>query len=246
MINNKGVKVCMPKYLAFAVHLFTASGSVLAFLSLVAACNKNWVYSFAWLGLALFVDGVDGPMARKLKVKYVLPNWSGELLDNVIDYVTYVLIPAFIIYNSGLLGTTLSYLSGIIIVSSSAIYYADTGMKTSENFFKGFPVVWNMLVFALFIIHPSEIFCFLCILISAIVSFFPVYFLHPVRVIRLRWLNLPVFLIWYVLGAIGLFYNFNCPEWLRIASTATGIYIYIIGGIMQVFPNLGSSAKYSS
>ena len=66
MINNKGVKVCMPKYLAFAVHLFTASGSVLAFLSLVAACNKNWVYSFAWLGLALFVDGVDGPMARKL------------------------------------------------------------------------------------------------------------------------------------------------------------------------------------
>ena len=111
---------------------------------------------FWWLGLALFVDGIDGPIARKLEVKEILPTWSGELLDNIIDYVTYVLIPAFALYQRGLMGEGLSFLSAAIIVVSSAIYYADTGMKTKENFFKGFPVVWNMVVFTLFVIEPGE------------------------------------------------------------------------------------------
>ncbi|TIQ61587.1 MAG: phosphatidylcholine/phosphatidylserine synthase, partial [Mesorhizobium sp.] len=83
---------------AFSVHLLTASGSFLAFLSLVAASEGRWTAMFWWLGLALFVDGIDGPIARKLEVKEILPTWSGELLDNIIDYVTYVLIPAFALY----------------------------------------------------------------------------------------------------------------------------------------------------
>ena len=115
------------------------------FLSLVAASEERWTAMFWWLGLALFVDGIDGPIARKLEVKEILPTWSGELLDNIIDYVTYVLIPAFALYQRGFMGEGLSFLSAAIIVVSSAIYYADTGMKTKENFFKGFPVVWNMM-----------------------------------------------------------------------------------------------------
>lgn len=240
-IINK--QITKPKTLAFGVHLFTATGSIIAFMSLVEASNKNWVYSFAWLGLALFVDGVDGPMARRLGVKNVLPNWSGEMLDNVIDYVTYVLIPAFIIYNSGLLNTALSYLSGLIIVSSSAIYYADTGMKTKENFFKGFPVVWNMLVFALFVIQPNQWFSFFAIVLSAIICFLPVYFLHPVRVARLRYINLPIFLLWCALGVIALLYNFHSPFWVRSLSIITGLYIYVIGAIMQLFPGLGGRVE---
>ena len=141
---------------AFSVHLLTASGSFLAFLSLVAASEERWTAMFWWLGLALFVDGIDGPIARKLEVKEILPTWSGELLDNIIDYVTYVLIPAFALYQRGFMGEGLSFLSAAIIVVSSAIYYADTGMKTKENFFKGFPVVWNMVVFTLFVIEPGE------------------------------------------------------------------------------------------
>lgn len=240
LTNNKLSKI---KTLAFGVHLFTATGSIMAFMSLVEASNKNWVYSFAWLGAALFVDGVDGPMARALGVKNVLPNWSGELLDNVIDYVTYVLIPAFIIYNSGLLNTTLSYLSGLLIVSSSAIYYADTSMKTNENFFKGFPVVWNMLIFALFVIQPNQWFVFFIIAASAIICFLPIYFLHPVRVVRLRCINLPIFLLWCGLGIIAILYHFDSPLWVRVLSIITGIYIYIIGGIMQFFPSLGACKK---
>ncbi|MDN5248786.1 phosphatidylcholine synthase [Bartonella sp. TP] len=232
-------RITMPQLLAFTVHLFTATGSIFAFLSLTEASCKNWMVSFAWLGLALFVDGVDGPVARHLKVKYVLPNWSGELLDNIIDYVAYVLIPAFIVYNSGLLNHTLSYISALIIVISSAVYYADMGMKTKENFFKGFPVVWNMLVFSLFIIAPNQWVSFICIITSALVSFLPIYFLHPVRVERLRSINLPIFLLWCGLGVLALFYQLHPPLWLRIGVAVTGIYLYIIGGIMQFFPRLG-------
>lgn len=235
----KAKKVTVPQVRAFSVHLLTASGSFLAFLSLVAASEENWTAMFLWLGLALFVDGIDGPIARKLEVKYVLPNWSGELLDNIIDYVTYVLIPAFALYQSGFMGHGLSFLSGAIIVISSAIYYADTGMKTKENFFKGFPVVWNMVVFTLFIVGPGEWTAFGIVVVSAILSFMPLNFLHPVRVARLRPLNLTIFLAWCVFGVAGIYYHMDAPLWVRIGITTTGIYLYCIGIVMQFLPNLG-------
>jgi phosphatidylcholine synthase len=235
----KANRVTVPKIRAFSVHLLTASGSFLAFLSIVAASEDRWTAMFWWLGLALFVDGIDGPIARRLNVKYVLPTWSGELLDNIIDYVTYVLIPAFALYQSGFMGEGLSFLSGAIIVISSAIYYADTGMKTKENFFKGFPVVWNMVVFTLFIVRPGEWIAFAIVVVSAILSFVPIHFLHPVRVVRLRPLNLTIFLLWCVLGAIAIFYSLQAPLWVRIGISVTGIYLYCIGAVMQLFPWLG-------
>ena len=115
-----------------------------------STCSGGW----AW---RLLVDGIDGPIARKVRVKEVLPNWSGDTLDNVIDYVTYVLLPAFALYQSGMIGEPWSFVAAGAIVVSSAIYYADMGMKTDEYFFSGFPVVWNMVVFTLFVIDASEI-----------------------------------------------------------------------------------------
>ncbi|WP_421929857.1 phosphatidylcholine synthase [Neoaquamicrobium sediminum] len=232
-------KVTWPQARAFSVHLLTASGSFLAFLSLVSAAEKQWTAMFLWLGLALFVDGIDGPIARKLEVKEVLPTWSGEMLDNIIDYVTYVLIPAFALYQSGFMGEGLSFLSAAIIVVSSAIYYADTGMKTKENFFKGFPVVWNMVVFTLFVIHPGEWVSFGIVVIAAILSFAPVNFLHPVRVKRLRPLNLGIFLVWCVLGVVALLQQMDSSQIVRIGVAITGVYLFVIGGIMQLFPKLG-------
>ena len=232
-------KVTWPQARAFSVHLLTASGSFLAFLSLVAAAEKQWTAMFLWLGLALFVDGIDGPIARKLDVKEVLPTWSGELLDNIIDYVTYVLIPAFALYQSGFMGEGLSFVSAAIIVVSSAIYYADTGMKTKENFFKGFPVVWNMLVFTLFVIAPGEYASFAVVVVAAILSFVPMNFLHPVRVKRLRTLNLVVFLAWCLLGAVALMQDMKAIALVQIGVGVTGVYLFFIGGIMQLFPRLG-------
>ena len=251
--RTKRRQVTWPQAKAFSVHLLTASGSFLAFLSLVAASEERWTAMFWWLGLALFVDGIDGPIARKLEVKEILPTWSGELLDNIIDYVTYVLIPAFALYQFGLMGEGLSFLSAAIIVVSSAIYYADTGMKTTENFFKGFPVVWNMVVFTLFVTEPGQWLSFAVVVFAGILTFMPVYFLHPVRVRRLRSLNLTITLLWCAFGALALaqsalanFYDrigvlsANVGIFAKVGIASTGIYLFFIGGIMQLFPNLGA------
>jgi phosphatidylcholine synthase len=233
-------KVTWPQARAFSVHLLTASGSFLAFLSLVAASEMRWTAMFFWLGLALLVDGIDGPIARKLEVKEVLPTWSGELLDNVIDYVTYVLIPAFALYQRGFMGEGLSFLSAAIIVISSAIYYADIGMKTKENFFKGFPVVWNMVVFALFVIEPGEYLSFGVVLVCAVFTFVPMNFLHPVRVRRLRNVNLPICLLWAAFCAVALLQDMDASDWVKVCVAATSVYLFAIGGVMQLFPKLGT------
>jgi phosphatidylcholine synthase len=236
-------KVTAPQAKAFSVHLLTASGSFLAFLSLVAASEERWTAMFWWLGLAMLVDGIDGPIARKLQVKDVLPTWSGDTLDNIIDYVTYVLIPAFALYQSGFMGEGLSFLSAAIIVVSSAIYYADTGMKTKENFFKGFPVVWNMVVFTLFVIGPGEYLSFAVVVISAILTFAPIHFLHPVRVKRLRPFNLGVFLAWCAFGAVALLQDMEAHPAVRAGIGATGVYLFCIGAVMQALPQLGRKGE---
>jgi phosphatidylcholine synthase len=224
---------------AFSVHILTASGSFLAFLGVVAAAEHRFVVMFWWLGLALLVDGIDGPIARKVRVKEVLPNWSGDTLDNIIDYVTYVLLPAFALYESGMIGEPLSFAAAGMIVVSSAIYYADTGMKTEEYFFSGFPVVWNMVVFTLFVIQPSATVAMIIVSFSVVLTFLPINFLHPVRVRRLRPLNLGIFLLWSALGIYSLLMDFVIPQWALLLFIACGIYLYCIGAVLQLFPALG-------
>ncbi len=232
-------KVPYAEMRAFSVHLLTASGSFLAFLGVVAAGENRFVDMFWWLGLALFVDGIDGPIARRLRVREVLPNWSGDMLDNIIDYVTYVLLPAFALYQSGMIGEPWSFVAAGLIVVSSAIYYADMGMKTDEYFFSGFPVVWNMVIFTLFVIQASEVTAFIVVLVSVFLTFLPINFLHPVRVKRLRPLNLAILTLWCVLSGYSLLLHFRSPDWLVYGVVASGIYLYCIGAILQWFPNLG-------
>lgn len=224
---------------AFSVHILTASGSFLAFLGILAAAEKDFVAMFWWLAAALFVDGIDGPIARRVRVKEVLPNWSGDTLDNIIDYVTYVLLPAFALYQSGMIGEPWSFLAGGAIVVSSAIYYADMGMKTEEYFFSGFPVVWNMVIFTLFVVDAGMVAASLVVAFSVILTFFPIHFLHPVRVRRLRPLNVTVFFIWAGLGIWALVLGFQTPLWLKIGISISGLYLYFIGAVLQLFPNLG-------
>jgi len=223
---------------AFGVHILTSSGAFLAFLSLVAAAENRFTASFFWLGMALLVDGVDGPLARKLEVKKWWPHWSGDMLDSVIDYVTFVIIPAFILYQSGLMGTYLSFLAAALIVCTSAIYYADTRMKTVDNGFKGFPVCWNMLVFTLFIVSPSELFSFAVVVVAAVLTFVPVIFVHPVRVKVLRVPTLTIFAIWSLGGLIALLYDMDAPSWVDVIILASGVYLFCIGFVLQLMGKL--------
>ena len=224
---------------AFSVHILTASGSFLAFLGVVAAAEHRFIDMFWWLGLALLVDGIDGPIARKVKVKEVLPNWSGDTLDNIIDYVTYVLLPAFALYQSGMIGEPWSFAAAGMIVVSSAIYYADMGMKTAEHFFSGFPVVWNMVIFTLFVVQASALAAMIVVTLSVILTFLPINFLHPVRVQRLRPLNMALFAVWSILGIAALLMHFQTPLWLKVLFCLTGLYLYCIGAVLQLFPALG-------
>lgn len=218
---------------AFGVHILTASGAFLAFLSIVATAENRFTAAFFWLGMALLVDGVDGPLARKLEVKKWWPHWSGDMLDSVIDYVTYVIIPAFILYQSGLMGTYLSFLSAAMIVVTSAIYYADTRMKTVDNGFKGFPVCWNMVVFTLYIVSLSEFVSFAIVVVTAILTFVPVIFVHPVRVKVMRVPTLAVFALWAVGGLLALYYDLNSPAWVEAVILASSAYLFCIGAVLQ-------------
>src|SRR6266478_7956949 len=140
---------------AFSVHIFTAIGAGVALIALLEAVREHWAAMFGWLGVALVIDALDGPIARRLDVVRVLPNWSGEVLDLVVDFVTYVFVPAYAITASGLLLPLAAPLLGIGIVVSSALYFADRRMKESDNHFRGFPALWNVAAFYLFLMHPQ-------------------------------------------------------------------------------------------
>ena len=139
---------------AFSVHIFTAMGAGIALIAMLEAVREHWAAMFAWLGLALVVDALDGPMARRFDVVRLQPNWSGEVLDLVVDFVTYVFVPAYAITASGLLLPVVAPLLGAGIVVSGALYFADRRMKTDDNHFRGFPALWNAAAFYLFLLHP--------------------------------------------------------------------------------------------
>jgi phosphatidylcholine synthase len=232
---------------AFSIHILTASGAYLAFLSIVAAAEYDFPKAFFWLGMALLVDGIDGPLARKLEVKKWWPHWSGDTLDNVIDYATYVMIPAFILYQSGLLDHTdalgrkdeviskfMSFSAAATIVVTSAIYYADTRMKTEDYGFKGFPICWNMVVFALFVASPNSTVSLIFIIFTAIMTFVPVTFIHPVRVKVLRPLSIAVLALWAISGLSAVYFNLDNPALIDAVFIACSIYLYCIGFVLQM------------
>ena len=124
---------------AFSVHVLTACGAALALLALIAAVRGEWAQMFLWLGIALFVDGIDGTLARAARVSEVLPRWSGDVLDLVVDFTTYVFVPAYAIAASGLMPGYWGVAAACVIVVTGALYFADTSMKTADNHFLGFP-----------------------------------------------------------------------------------------------------------
>ena len=135
---------------AASVHLLTASGAVLALLALRAVHHGDWQMMFVWLGAALIVDAADGPLARKLEVKTVLPRFSGERLDLIVDYLTYVAVPAYALTEAPLLPEQARLPAAAAILLSSLFHVADLQSKTEEGYFVGFPAIWNIVLLYLF------------------------------------------------------------------------------------------------
>ncbi|MEY3307727.1 MAG: hypothetical protein RLZZ413_1765, partial [Pseudomonadota bacterium] len=173
-----------PRLNALSVHLLTATGAVLSMLAMLAAVDGEWSMMFLWLVVALVVDGIDGPLARRYDVKSNWPTYDGVLMDLIIDYLTYVFIPAFALFKSGLLTGWTGWLAIIAIVYGSVVYFADTRMKTKDYSFAGFPACWNMVVLVMFALKPGEWTILFIVIALSVAMFTNLKFIHPVRTDR--------------------------------------------------------------
>jgi phosphatidylcholine synthase len=210
---------------AFSVHVFTALGAGVALISLLEAVREHWAAMFAWLGLALIVDGADGPLARRLDVMRLQPDWSGEVLDLVVDFVTYVFVPAYAITASGMLLPIAAPLLGIGVTVSGALYFADRRMKREDNHFRGFPALWNAAAFYLFLLRWPPLLSSLAVAMLIAATFLPFHVLHPVRVVRLRWLTLSLMCLWGVLAIYILATDFQVGLPVTIVMCLIAIYV---------------------
>ena len=225
----------MKNFNVWAVHLLTSSGAALSFAAAIAAGHKQWQLVFVFLGIAMIVDGIDGPIARGLDVTKRLPWFDGAILDLVVDYTTYVLIPALVLAESGLLTEPyVATIAGIVVVVVGALYFADTRMKTEEQSFRGFPAVWNVVVFQLMVYKFPERVTLLVVAILAVLTFLPVEFVHPVRVKRLRGLTLAMAVAWAVLALVSLIQNLDPGPVVVALFGLVSLYFALIGIYLQI------------
>lgn len=211
----------------FLIHVLTASGAAFALLALMSAHDRLWSQMFWWLGAALVVDAVDGPLARRWHVQERLPRWSGDVLDLVVDFVTYVFVPAYAIAVSGLLPAPVAVAAGIVVVVSGALYFADRNMKTPDNYFRGFPGVWNLVAFYLLLLQPAPWPAGGVIAVLAVATFLPFPFIHPLRVARFRRFNMAVLAAWAALALVAVANGMAPPPW--VTAALCGIALYVLG-----------------
>ncbi len=191
------------KGMAWSVHAFTTSGIVLGFLALVAVLKNDVVQAFVWLGIALFVDGVDGTLARRARVKEYTPNFDGGALDLVIDFFTYVAVPALMIYWFNMVpvpwlfaGQTWSLICAALIMAVSCYTFANVNMKSFDYYFVGFPAIWNVVVLYFYLFSTGWLINFITVIGLSILTFIPVKFVHPLRVTHWRNITIAMTVLW--------------------------------------------------
>jgi phosphatidylcholine synthase len=229
MILSEQAMVAMAARYAFLVHILTASGAAWAFLALQAAVERHWPAMFWWLGLALIVDAVDGPLARRLNVADRMPRWSGATLDLVVDFVTYVFVPAYAIASSGLLPDVLSWPAGCAIVVTGGLYFGDGDMKMEGNYFRGFPALWNAAAFYLILLGPPAWISALGVALLLIATFLPFAFVHPVRVTRWRSVTIAALIAWALLAILALVRDMAPGLWATLPLCLIALYMIAIG-----------------
>ncbi|MFC5068750.1 CDP-alcohol phosphatidyltransferase family protein [Flaviflagellibacter deserti] len=217
------------KFAGYSVHALTASGAVLGFLALLAAIDHRFVEMFIWLGIALFVDGIDGTFARRANVKETAIAISGDTLDLVVDYVTYVLVPALAMFQAGLFPLGWGTVAAGAICLTAALYFADVRMKTDDWYFRGFPAVWNLFAFFAFLLKPEPWITFGLVILFSGLTFAPIAFVHPMRVVRLKLLTLLMLGAGTVLAVAALFWNLDPPGPVVLGLLVVGAYFLLFG-----------------
>ncbi|MHA1549047.1 MAG: CDP-alcohol phosphatidyltransferase family protein [Alphaproteobacteria bacterium] len=227
------------KLASFAVHLITASGGGLALLALLAVSRADWQMVFLLLGAALIVDGIDGPLARRARVGDHIAWLDGAKLDVVVDYTTYVLVPALVIAEAGLVPSAWAVPAAVLIAITGALYLADDRMKTPEAAFRGFPAVWNTVAFMLFILPLPAAINLALVLALALLTFAPIEFVHPLRVRRLRPLTLAMTVLWGLLALAAIVGDLTLTPVLTWVFALVCGYFALIGAALQLARHLG-------
>lgn len=213
---------------AWGVHILTASGAVLGFLALEAAWRADTVETFLWLGIALAVDGLDGPLARSLSIAQAEPRIDGAALDLIVDYLTYVVAPVAYFWSAHLFPAGWELPLAGLILMTSLYTFVRRDMKAEESDFRGFPAVWNLVAAALVVTRAGPSAVAATSLALAALTFAPVKVVHPVRVTLLRPVTLAVLVLW--LAATGLLIaqpDYSRAAWLTAWWAATAYFLIL-------------------
>lgn len=220
---------------AWSVHMFTLTGAIWAALAVVALHENSIKLMWLWLGIANVVDAIDGTLARAANVRKYAPGFDGAILDNILDYLTWTFIPAIFMYmhlDFGGWGWNLFVM--LFVVSSSAFCYCNVGLKTSDNYFMGFPAAWNVVAVIMWLVGSSPIFNLVATIILGILTLAPITFVHPFRVKWLRPLNIAAVATW--LGTTAYLVAV-APQWPTVVMSAwwaSGIWLMVISAIRSI------------
>ena len=205
-ISKQNIDLEVKKGIAWAVHAFTTCGIIAGFLALVEVLHNDPVKAFMWLGIALFVDGIDGSLARRARVREYTPNFDGASLDYVIDFFTYVAVPAVMVYWFEMVPldwyfakSTWSLMAAATIMAVSCYTFANVGMKSEDYYFVGFPAIWNVVVLYFYVLEKDDMDWLIngiTIIALSILTFIPIKFVHPLRVAHWRNITIPMTVLW--------------------------------------------------
>lgn len=217
-------RITLRQWLSGAVHLFTALGIVCALMAADAALQARWETVFLWLGLAFLIDGIDGTFARLVGVKMHLPRFSGEQLDLVVDYVTYVFVPVLVLQRSGYLTGPGGLLLAALILLSSLYHFSDTESKAPDYSFVGFPAIWNIVAFYVMALAMPGWLAVLIIVSCVVLTFIPWRWVHPLRVQRAFGLTVSLTVLWSLAASVVVMTGFPAKGWTWLVLVLIGIY----------------------
>ncbi len=216
-------------FAAWLVHTYTASGVVLAFLTVVAVMEGDTVRAL-WLGLAtMVVDGTDGMLARYVQVKQRVPWFDGALLDNIVDYLTYAFTPMVLLWSAGYLGEgTSATVLAVIPLVASVYQFCRVDAKTEDHLFLGFPSYWNIAAFYVVVLDLQPTTVAVLLMVCAVLVFVPIGYVYPSRTTTLRTLTLVLTTLWLVSYAV-LLNQVPDPSavWLAISVVYVAYYVVL-------------------
>jgi len=215
----------MPRLRAWAIHAFTALGIVPALLSIDALLRGDARASLLWLGVALLIDGLDGPLARRYEVTRFAPRFDGATLDMVIDYLTYTAIPALMVWQLGLVPEGWGIAAASYIMLTALYCFGNRDMKTHDNYFQGFPATWNVVVLYFIILGTGPMTNLITIAALGVLTFVPLKFVHPLRVKRMRLITIFMTATWSV-SSVWLVVSFNARPLLESEPAAFGAWLF--------------------